>query len=522
LVFNVLSYLTTAIKASDANIEQLGTLSMSIAHIVMQSEQSTWDRVRTTFQKIWGYEDFRPPQGEIVQTLLAHQDALIVMPTGGGKSICFQLPALLRTGLTLVVSPLVALMENQVQELCQRQLPAALLHGELPAHRRRQTLQALEKQQLRLLYLSPETLLSEPVWQRLCQPELQLTGMILDEAHCLVQWSEFRPAYGRLGAVRPALMRSKPSGSTMSIAAFTATADPQAQQTICKTLQLQQPQMFLLSPYRPNLHLAIQIAWTPRGRQQRLLKFIAAHPQQVGLIYVRTRRDSETLAEWLRQQGYQTAAYHAGLGPDQRRAIESAWLGGSIPFVVCTCAFGMGINAQSEVRWVIHFQAPLLLSEYVQEIGRAGRQGNPADALMLVSEPTGWLDPGDRQRQQFFLTQAHEQQQAAKRLVQQIPTEGSVDEVTDKFKDGAITLSLLHSSGQLEWITPFQYRLLNPTSNLTFSDQTRAAEQMNSYLKTTGCRWEFLLNAFGFGKDAEVLRSKGGCGCCDRCLSRKK
>ncbi|NJO53323.1 MAG: DEAD/DEAH box helicase [Leptolyngbyaceae cyanobacterium RM2_2_4] len=182
------------------------------------SEQTAWSHVRATFQKVWGYQDFRPPQGEIIHTLLAHQDALVVMPTGGGKSICFQLPALMRTGVTLVVSPLVALMENQVQDLQQRQLSAALLHSELPTHQRRQTLWALERQRLRLLYLSPETLLSEAVWERLCHPNLKINGLILDEAHCLVQWGEtFRPAYRRLGTVRAALCSQNLRGRRLAL-----------------------------------------------------------------------------------------------------------------------------------------------------------------------------------------------------------------------------------------------------------------------------------------------------------------
>jgi ATP-dependent DNA helicase RecQ len=220
------------------------------------SETTSWTDVRAAFKKIWGYDDFRPPQAEIIRSLLEKRDALIVLPTGGGKSICFQLPALLQTGLTLVVSPLVALMENQVQELRQLRLPAALLHSELPAFERKKTLQALERQQLRLLYLSPETLLSAPVWERLCHPLLKINGLILDEAHCLVQWGDtFRPAYRRLGAVRPALLKCKPAGTKISIAAFTATADPSAQQIIRNVLQLRQPKVFLISPFRQNLNL---------------------------------------------------------------------------------------------------------------------------------------------------------------------------------------------------------------------------------------------------------------------------
>jgi ATP-dependent DNA helicase RecQ len=475
-------------------------------------QTKSWEEVRAAFKKIWGYEDFRPPQGEIVSSLLAQKDALIIMPTGGGKSICFQLPALLQTGLTVVVSPLVALMENQVQELRQRNLSAALLHGELPSSQRRVTLQALERQQLRLLYVSPETLLSVPVWERLSQPQLKINALILDEAHCLVQWGDtFRPAYRRLGAVRPALLQSKPPGTKISIAAFTATADPSAQKIISTVLQLQQPENFRLNPYRPNLHPSVRIAWTPRGRKQLLLKFIQNRPQQAGLIYVRTRRDSENLAAWLAEMGFATSSYHAGLGAVERRAVEARWLGGEIPFVVCTCAFGMGIN-KPDVRWVIHFHAPHLLSEYVQEIGRAGRDGKPAEALTLVSEPTGWLDSEDKQRQQFFHEQMLKQQRTAQQLVKKLPSQGEVTAVTKQFPDAAIALSLLHSTGQLKWLDPFHYKIEQKAKNQP-SPQSHAAQQMSQYLNTKQCRWQFLLNAFGFDKEAANWR----CGHCDRC-----
>lgn len=479
------------------------------------SEQTGWDHVRAEFRRIWGYDDFRAPQGEIIHSLLAHHDALVIMPTGGGKSICFQLPALMRTGLTLVISPLVALMENQVQELHQRGLPAALLHGELPSYQRRQTLLSIQRQHLRLLYLSPETLFSPPVWDVLCQPHVKINGLILDEAHCLVQWGDtFRPAYRRLGAVRPALLQHKPAGTRIAIAAFTATADPHAQQTIQSVLQLQQPQVFRLNPYRSNLNLAVKITWTPRDRRHQLLNYVQQHPGQTGLIYVRTRRDSESLATWLWDKGYRNAAYHAGLSPDERRHIETAWLQGDIKFVICTSAFGMGIN-KPDVRWVIHFHAPVLLSEYVQEVGRAGRDGQPARALTLISEPTGLLDPEDKQRLSFFQNRMRSQQRMAQQLAQQLPTEGNVNTITRQFKDGAIALSLLHSSGQLHWQTPFDY-VLQSTATPQFAQQERGSQQMLQFLTTPECRWKFLLQAFGFNEDAQMMR----CGHCDRCSRR--
>ncbi|MEW6492751.1 MAG: ATP-dependent DNA helicase RecQ [Cyanobacteriota bacterium] len=484
------------------------------------SATTSWDDVRAAFKKIWGYDDFRSPQGEIVQSLLEKRDALIVLPTGGGKSICFQLPALLQTGLTLVVSPLVALMENQVQELRDRKLPAALLHSELPTQQRRQTLQALERQQLRLLYLSPETLLSAPVWERLCQPQLKINGLILDEAHCLVQWGDtFRPAYRRLGAVRPALLKYKPAGTKIAIAAFTATADPSAQQIIRNVLQLQQPQIFLISPYRQNLNLKMQTVWTPRGRRQQMLKFIQARDKQSGLVYVRSRRESEELAEWLGSLGYATAAYHAGLSPEERREIEASWLSGKSQFVVCTCAFGMGIN-KPDVRWVVHFQSPQLLSEYIQEVGRGGRDGKPSDALTLISEPTGWLNPEDKQRRQFFVDKLRSQFQDAQQLVKKLPPQGEVTTVAKQYRDGAIALALLHSAGQLEWQDPFHYRKRPSGDSRTLAQlsttQEKVQKQMNQYLNTRECRWQFLLKAFGFTKEATEFH----CQHCDNCSRR--
>jgi len=480
-------------------------------------DNHSYERVLVALQKYWGYDQFRSPQGEVIQSLISGRDALIVMPTGGGKSVCFQLPALLQSGLTLVVSPLVALMENQVQELREKSLPAATLHSELPTQQKQQIYQALTQQKLRLLYLSPETLFSPKVWEILSQPQIVINGLILDEAHCLVQWGDtFRPAYRRLGAVRSALLAHKLDQKPLAIAAFTATADPTTQKQLKQVLGLRQPQEFLLNPYRQNLHLQIQTIWTPRGRKSKMRQFIQAHNQQSGLVYVRSRKDSEALSREFQELGYKAGAYHAGLGAEQRRAIEEQWLTDKIQFVVCTSAFGMGIN-KPDVRWVVHYQAPQLLSEYIQEVGRGGRDGKPAQALTLVSEPTGWLEPSDKQRQEFFAAQTQKQYQKAAKLIQKLPLSGSIAEVSRGNPEGAIALGLLHSIGALTWQDPFTYQRqgkINPNSwRQLEQNQQQVPLAMQKYLTIKTCRWQFLLQAFGFGKDAQGMR----CGHCDNC-----
>ncbi|OIP69392.1 MAG: recombinase RecQ [Oscillatoriales cyanobacterium CG2_30_40_61] len=481
-------------------------------------EASTdWQQVKASFKKIWGYDDFRPPQGEIIKSLLDKKDALIVMPTGGGKSICFQLPALLQTGLTLIISPLVALMENQVQELQDLQLPAALIHSQLMPQQRRKTLSLVQQNQLRLLYLSPETLLSSPVWSVISQPHIKINGLILDEAHCLVQWGDtFRPAYRRLGAIRSTLLKLKPKGTKIAIAAFTATADHDAQETIKQVLQLQKPRQFLLSPYRSNLELNVKTVWTPRGRQQQLIQFIQTRKNQTGLIYARTRKDCEQLAQWLQTEQYSTVAYHAGLGSEERRKIEKDWLQEKVKFVVCSSAFGMGIN-KSNVRWVCHFQAPFLLSEYIQEVGRAGRDGKPAIALTIISEPTGFFYPEDKQRQKYLIENLEKQYQSANQLIKKLPATGNIETLSEQFKNSAITLSILHAQGRLIWRNPFDYEIISQSKKNNQDQNSKAIQQMNQYLKTRDCRWKFLLQSFGFNQDNQFKR----CGHCDRCKSSR-
>jgi len=474
----------------------------------MDDISGEWTKVQQTFQKIWGYKDLRQSQREVVASLLQGKDSLAIMATGGGKSICFQLPALLNEGLTLVISPLLALMEDQVRDLRSRNLPAAALHSNLSQIERREVLRNLPN--TRLLYVSPETLLSQPVWERLCDRQLKITGLMLDEAHCLVQWGDsFRPSYRRLGAVRSALMQHKPDHHPrISLAAFTATADRDTTAELKSCLQLDHPKIVRTSPYRPHLSLKVEIAWTPAGRKSRTLKFIRDRKGQSGLIYVRSRGDAEKLAAWLQDNSLATAAYHAGLPPQERRHIEQQWLNNQYPFVICTSAFGLGIN-KPDTRWVLHFHPPLTLSEYIQEIGRAGRDDKPAEALMLVSEPTGLLDDSDRQRVNFFLQQQQKLQQQAQLLLPQLPRRGNFMEVAKLHSDAAIALGLLHRAGNLVWLTPFEYEIYNLPQQQQKLKQSvgvqSAVAQMQDYIRVKGDRWAFLLNNFGFEEEAKLL-----------------
>jgi ATP-dependent DNA helicase RecQ len=406
-------------------------------------------------------------------------------------------------------------MENQVQQLRQLGLPGAVLHSELSRSERQKTLAAIAKQELSLLYLSPETLLSLPIWSIITPPEIKITGIILDEVHCLTQWgTTFRPAYRRLGAVRRSLLQHKPTGTKIAIAAFTATADPQAQQEIIQALELKQPETFLISPYRQNLSLKIKTVWTPKGRKQQMLRFIQDHKHQPGLVYVRSRQDSQTLAAWFKSLGYAAAAYHAGLATIARRNIEQSWISGETQFVICTSAFGMGID-KPNVRFVVHYHAPELLAEYVQEVGRGGRDGKPSQALTLISEPTGLLDPVDKQRSQFFTGKLTQQYRQAQQLVKQIPKQGNIAAIKEQYPEGEITLGILHSLGLVSWSDPFNYRQQSSAKTLDYLAKSQKLHQqkMQQYLQTKHCRWQYLLLAFGFSQEAQGF----ACGSCDNC-----
>ena len=323
--------------------------------------------LRTTF----GFEAFRPGQADIVDAILDGRDVLAVMPTGSGKSLCYQLPALVRDGLTVVVSPLIALMRNQVAQLRGYGVAAAALNSANDANENRSVLGQIARGELRLVYVSPERLVKADTIDLLKRAKVAL--LAVDEAHCISQWGhDFRPEYAALGAVQVEL------GGVQTVA-FTATADAATRADILEKLFRRPPAVFVHGFDRPNLRLAMRAK--SAGRKQ-VADFINARRGQSGIVYCRSRRKTEELADYLRANGAEALPYHAGMEATARSRNQDVFLQEDGVVIVATVAFGMGID-KPDVRFVLHADMPANIESYYQEIGRAGRDGLPADTLML-------------------------------------------------------------------------------------------------------------------------------------------
>ncbi len=338
-------------------------------------------------QRHFGYTQFRPLQQEIIDSVVQGQDCLVVMPTGGGKSICYQIPALMQPGLTLVISPLIALMQDQVSGLRANGVAAAFLNSTQSLDEQKALIDEILLAEIRLLYVSPERLLSEEMSRLLSRVKINLVAV--DEAHCISQWGhDFRLEYSQLGRLREWL-------PNIPFIALTATADRLTRQDISEKLRLQDPRLFLASFDRPNLHLKVQ---SGRDRVSNIQAFLRARPGQPGIIYCLSRKGTETLVQKLQQQGYAAAFYHAGMTPAARYRVQEDFLNDKVPIICATIAFGMGID-KPNVRWVIHYNLPKNLEGYYQEIGRAGRDGLSAETLLFFSY-------GDVIQHQQFLSES--------------------------------------------------------------------------------------------------------------------
>ncbi|MAM63666.1 DNA helicase RecQ [Maritimibacter sp. UBA3975] len=322
-------------------------------------------------KSVFGFDAFRPGQEEIVNAITAGEDTLAIMPTGGGKSLCFQLPALLRDGVTVVISPLIALMRDQVRALRAVGVEAGALTSGNTEEETDEVFAAISEGRLKLLYMAPERLASGGTVNLL--KRAGVTMIAVDEAHCVSQWGhDFRPDYLRIGELKAAL--------GVPLAAFTATADEETRAEIeTKLFAGGAPRTFLRGFDRPNIHLAFAVKDGPRGQ---ILDFADARKGLSGIVYTATRAKTETLAEALRGAGHEAVAYHAGLDPERRREVERRFQTEDGLIVVATVAFGMGID-KPDIRWVAHADLPKSIESYYQEIGRAGRDGAAAETLTL-------------------------------------------------------------------------------------------------------------------------------------------
>lgn len=331
--------------------------------------------IHTVLKDVFGYDSFRPLQEEIINRTLAGKDSFVLMPTGGGKSMCFQIPALCFEGITLVVSPLISLMKDQVQALKANGVKADFFNSSISPQEEDEVIDRAMKEEIQLLYLSPEKLISvRDTWLK----ELNVKLVAIDEAHCVSMWGhDFRPEYTQLKVFRDSLPE-------VPFMALTATADKSARKDIEEQLGLKNSKLFISSFDRKNLSIEVRGQVPKKKKLQEIARFVEQKKNESGIIYCLSRKNTEEVADFLKSQGHSVEFYHAGMNPEQRELVQTEFINDEVKIIVATIAFGMGID-KSNVRWVIHYNLPKNLEGYYQEIGRAGRDGLPSETILYYN-----------------------------------------------------------------------------------------------------------------------------------------
>lgn len=468
-------------------------------------------------------DSFRKPQREIIQSILDGNPTLVIMPTGGGKSLCYQLPAMILPGVTLVISPLIALMKDQVDALKAKGIPAAMINSSQSWPEQREILDSLRRNELKLLYVAPERFRSSSFTEALRDIEISLFAV--DEAHCISQWGhDFRPDYMRMGEALKSI------GNPLC-AAFTATATPDVQADISKNLRMQDPSKFVAGFARENLTFSIRKCKSKQGKFKRLRDLIDRY--QTGIIYCATRKSVEEVSEWLNDEGIDLVTYHGGLNDSKREEAQNRFIQKEVAIAVATNAFGMGID-RSDIRLVCHFEMPGSIEAYYQEAGRAGRDGLPGHCELLFNY-------ADKRVQEFFIEGANPDTSLIKGIYSQLHSMADeknevimpIDEITRRLGRGTNGMAVSSALGilrRLALIERFDLpgsrirgsRILNPKlSPALLEIDTQALDekrerdesklkQVIQWVYAQNCRQQWILRYFG------ELQSKA-CKKCDAC-----